>query len=150
MEQFEQEHLEQQADPASTEGLWLTDALLLQFRKSSRLGQAIMAVSMLLGISYAANAAYFLIWFWSKANLEDFYLLQDGNLSRLFYLLVRIALFTCFFKGVQEGFKAWKQLRFSQTDDDALLEGSLRLGRMFRWLSFWGGIYVASLVIEHF
>lgn len=150
MEQFEQEHLDQHADPSTSEGLWLTDALLVQFRKSSRLGQATMAVCLLLGISYAAMAAYFLIWFWSKANLEDFYLLQDGNLSRLFNLFVRIALYTCFFKGVLEGFKAWKQLRICQTDDDALLEGSHRLGKMFRWLTLWGGIYVVSLVIEHF
>jgi len=129
-------------------GLWLTDHLLSQFRKCARLGRPLMALCLLLGVSTLLNSLYYLIWYWSQKSLPatKFYLLEGDNLYRLLSLAINIGLFYACARGIFEGYKAWRLLRFSKTDDDALLEGTERLGKMFRWLVIWAGVFGARIL----
>jgi hypothetical protein len=128
-------------------GLWLTDRLLEQLRRSSKIGVPLMVLCIIVGISVSLLSLYSIFWFWSQKQ-GDFYLLEGGNLSRVFNLLSTSAIIYCFTKGIIEGHKAWRLLRSSETDDDALLEGTERLGKMFRWLTLWGAIYMGTLVLQ--
>ncbi|MFN0174991.1 MAG: hypothetical protein ACKVU0_10120 [Saprospiraceae bacterium] len=128
-------------------GLWLTDRLLAQMRVSSKIGVPLMVLCIIVGISAASLSLFSIVWTWSERQ-GDFYLLEGGNLARVLNLLATSAIIYCFAKGIIEGHKAWRLLRSSETDDDALLEGTERLGKMFRWLTLWGAIYMGTLVLQ--
>jgi hypothetical protein len=129
-------------------GLWLTDQLLSQLHKCAKLGKPIMVLGLLLCISTLLNSLFVLIGYWSQKALPatKFYLLEGENLYRVLSLVINIALFYTCLRGTFEGYQAWRLLRFSETDDDALLEGSERLGKMFRWLVIWAGIFGARIL----
>ncbi len=129
-----------------TQGLWLTDQLLAQLRKSSKIGWLLLALSILLGISACLLSYYPIYLIWTKYPLKEFYLLEEGTLFRILVPVLMAAMYYFFFRGMIEGYQAWRLLRFSETDDDALLEGSERLGKMFRWLVIWAGVFVARIL----
>ena len=137
--------LEQPENDAST-GLWLTDRLLEQLRNASRIGRPLIVLCILVGISSALISVFPLFWYLQHLQ-GDFYLLEGDNAYRVFNLLATALIIYCFAQAMIQGFKAWKHLRFSETDDEALLEGSERLAKMFRWLSLWGGGYFGFLVL---
>ncbi len=134
-------------ETVENQGLWLTDRLLEQLRRSSKIGMPLMVLCLIVGISVSLRSLYLIFWSWSQRQ-GDFYLLEGGNLFRVFDMLSTSAIIYCFAMGILEGHKAWRLLRSSETDDDALLEGTERLGKMFRWLTLWGGIYMATLLLE--
>ena len=106
-----------------------------------------MAFSILLGISASLLLLFDYYWFWTAYPLKEFYLLEGDTLYRILSPLTMGVLYFLFFRGTMEGYKAWRLLRHSETDDEALLEGSQRLGKMFRWLVIWGGVFVARILL---
>ncbi len=146
MENLEQEHPQELAENNDYHGLWLTDQLLAKMRRSSKIGWPLMSLSILLGISALLLSLYRLYLNWTKFPLKEFYLLEGSTLLRVLVPLTMFAMYYFFFRGMIEGYKAWRLLRFSETDDDALLEGSERLGKMFRWLVIWAGVFGARIL----
>lgn len=88
--------------------------------------------------------------YWAEKTLpsSEFYLLEDGNLYRVISILISIALIYLCTRGMLEGYKAWSMLRHCESNDEALLEGSERLGKMFRWLVFGGGVFGTRILLK--
>ncbi|MBC7775256.1 MAG: hypothetical protein H7246_07445 [Phycisphaerae bacterium] len=147
MENLENDMPQELTENAENQGLWLTERLLEQLRNSARVGMPLMLLCMVVGIAVAALSVLSQLWFWMQRQKGDFYLLEGGNLYRLLNLLLISAIVYCFARAVIEGYKSWKLLKYSQTDDDALLEGTERLSKMFRWLTFWGVLYLAYPIL---
>ncbi len=144
MEKTAQEIAEQ--NPEKT--LWLTDRLVHQLVQSSKIGRILLVILMLLGLSSAAQTAYFHYWLWSAMPDPDFYLLEPETLTKVLSLLYSIGILYFFARAAMEGFFSWRLLRHCDTDDEALLEGTERLGKMFRWLSICGITFLAVNLLE--
>jgi hypothetical protein len=105
---------------------------------------------LLLGLSTILNSLYYLYGYWAQKVFPTtgFYLLEGGNFYRAIRLLANMLLIYLGVRGIFEGYKAWSLLRHCESDDDALLEGSERLGKMFRWLALFGGAYLGFIFLE--
>ncbi len=147
MENLAQDLPQEPTQNNDDQSLWLTDRLLAQLRKSSKIGWLLMALGLLLGISAFLLSLFDLYLSWILYPLKDFYLLEGNTLFRTLSALTMVAMYYLFFRGMLEGYKAWRLLRYSETDDDALLEGSERLGKMFHWLVIWAGIFGARILL---
>jgi hypothetical protein len=132
------------------QNLWLTDRLLKKLSNTARIGKPLIVICLLLGISTFIKSLYFLYSYWSEKTLpySEFYLLEDGNLYRVIIIMISIALIYLCTRGMLEGYKAWSMLRHCESNDEALLEGSERLGKMLRWLVFGGGVFGASILLK--
>lgn len=131
-------------------GLWLTDRLLVQLLESSKIALPVLAIALIAGISLTINSIFLQLYNWSQKSYTDFYLLEGDNLFRVFNLLTSLLIIYFFSRAVLEGHKAWRLLRQSETDDDALLEGTERLGKMFRWLTLWGYVVIGTVILTKF
>lgn len=147
MENLDHEIPQEMTENPEAHSLWLTDRLLAQLRSSSGLGIPFMILCIIVGIS-SVLLKLFHLWSTEQWSTGDFYLLEDGNLFKIVNILASAVIIYCFARGVLEGHKAWRYLKSSETDDDALLEGTERLAKMFRWLALWGGFFIASVVLE--
>lgn len=88
-------------------------------------------------------------WMWAQWQSGGFYLFEGDNLpniSRLGLSLLSLLFFTL---AILEGKKIWPLLKICDQDDDALLEGTERLAKMFRWLYYWGAAVLASIVLNY-
>lgn len=101
-------------------------------------------------MSLSINSIFHQLYFWSQKSDADFYLLEGDNLFRVFNLLTSILIIYFFTRAALEGRKAWQLLRHSATDDEGLLEGTERLGKMFRWLVLWSGVFIGTILITKF
>ncbi len=146
MENLDNDSPQELSESTENQGLWLTDRLLEQLRNAAQIGVPLMLLCIIVGVAVAALSLFSLFWFWMQRE-GDFYLLEGGNLYKVLNLLVTSAMIYCFARGIIEGNKAWRLLRWCETDDDALLEGTERLSKMFRWLTFWGGLYLAYPIL---
>lgn len=147
MENLEQEASQEIAEDREHYSLWLTDRILTQLRSSSKVGVPFIVLCILSVISIVSHSLYPLLLRWSQEQ-GDFYLLEGRNLYRLFQLLSTLFVTYCFARFIIEGNKTWRLLRYSESSDDALLEGTERLGKMFFWLTFCGGAYLGSLIVK--
>jgi len=132
------------------QNLWLTDRLLKKLSNTARIGKPLMVIYLLLGLSTFIKSLYFLYSYWSEKTLpsSEFYLLEGGNLYRVVSIMINIALIYLCTRGMLEGYKAWSKLGHCESNDEALLEGSERLGKMFRWLVFGGGVFGTSILLK--
>lgn len=144
MEKIEQKDAENNSEKA----LWLTDPLLHLLAQSAKLGRILMIILMLLGLSAATETGYFHYLLWSSMSDSDFYLLESETLPKVLNLLYSVGILYCFARATQEGFLAWRLLRHCETEDEALLEGTERLGKMFRWLTLWGASFLAVNLLK--
>ena len=128
-------------------GLWLRNQLLIQLVRSAKIGLPLMALCILLGIS-TASMVLFTFWLEIREISGDFYLMEGKNPKIIFDLLMGFVLLFLFARGIMEGKQAWSLLKFCETDDAALLEGTERLGKMFRWFVWWAGVLLASLFVD--
>lgn len=147
-ENMEQEKPEQED---LNQNLWLTERLLKKLSNSARIGKPLMVVCLLLGLSTILKSLHFLYTYWAEKDLptDKFYLLEGGNLFRVISLLVNISFLYLCTRGIYEGYKAWSLLRHCETDDQALLEGSERLGKMFRWMALGAAFYLTFPLLEN-
>jgi hypothetical protein len=128
-------------------GLWLTPGLTTQFIRNARIGVPLMVLWAVVGVASVVIDVYDGWETWWNKSLSNFYLLEGKNLSLTISLLLSLALYYCFARAIIFGFKAWQLLRRSESDDDALLQGTSLLPQMFRWLSFWGILSAISLAL---
>lgn len=119
------------------QGLWLTERFLKRLRLSAKWGSASVWAILLVSLSSGLFALYYLLSDWQKdTEGRDFYLLEGSNPYRALKLLSTTLPYGFVFYALFQGQKAWKLLHRCQTDDNALLEGTERLGKLFRWLVF--------------
>jgi len=147
MESISNDSAQELAENDENQGLWLTEQLLEQLRNSARVGMPLMLLCIIGGISAAGFLLFSLFWYWMRHH-GDFYLLEGGNLYKVLNLLATSIMIYLFARGIIEGNKAWRLLRSSETDDDALLEGTERLSKMFHWLTIWGIFYLAYPILQ--
>jgi hypothetical protein len=150
MENLDHETHDDPLEYPLSHGLWLTGRFLLQLLQSSKIALPMLVLALVAGLSQSLNGIFFQLYFWSRRSDSDFYLLEGDNLFRVFNLLTALIIAYLFIRGVLEGRKAWLLLKHSETDDDALLEGTERLGKMFRWLTLWGGVYIGTHIFIEF
>ena len=148
MENFEDEIPMEMTENVEPSGLWLSDLLLEQIQKSSRFGVPVMIIAIILGVSSVLLLIVRFSLIMANRTFDDFYLFEGNNLRMTVSLLLSIAIIYCYSRGIMEGYKSWQLLKSGATDDDALLEGTERLSKMFRWLTLWGGLFVTTLVLE--
>lgn len=129
-------------NPSAETGPWLTGRILEQLRHLSKIGIPLMVLCAILGISAALLSLVYLhtFWFYVRTSSSD-------QLLPMISFMVTAAMLFFFTKGVTEGIRAWKLLKIGAQDDQALLEGSERLAKMFRWFSIWAGVFISSSLV---
>jgi hypothetical protein len=118
-------------DRSTGQQLWLTPKLMLHISSSASMGLVLSYLGMLLAIC----TAIMLIFTWKRMifdNSESFLLFERGNLFKTLILLFKATILYFQVRAYQEGLKAFKCLKNALENDDDLLEGTDRLGEMFR------------------
>lgn len=135
------------AEQPDFQPLLLTNSLMAQMLASARFGVA--ASGILLAVA-AGDALVSLagVVEWMNGMKGGFYLLQGDTLYFLGYYFAEFAAIYLLGRAVWEGLEAWRLLRHSDTDDNALLDGTDRQTKMFRWLVYWGVWYGVSWLIN--
>lgn len=136
----------------ATPGLWLSNRWLSAVTGMAGLGKTVMVMALIVGGIRIFSSLYVQYYIWSMrlAPDRDFFLFEDYNWLYVFNTLSLFALLYLYFRGIIEGYKAFSLFQLSSIDDEALLEGQERLGRMFTWLCWWAGVYVLLTAFEYF
>jgi hypothetical protein len=127
------------------EGLWLTQSLYKKLHVLAKIGLPLVLLVFILSLFSTFFSLHYLFENWQNGMMgHSFYLMEGSNPYRALKFLTT-ALPHCFmFCALFQSYKAWTLLRHSETDDDALLEGTKRLVKMFRWLVFCGAANLAA------
>lgn len=136
------------AEETSENGLWITDTQLSNLLKTARLGKPLMAICTLLALSAAAMSLLD-FWMWAQWQSGGFYLFEGSNLFYISNFALSLLALLFFTLAILEGKKIWPLLKICDQDDDALLEGTERMAKMFRWLFYWGGAVLVSIVLKY-
>lgn len=148
MENTENQTFDETPRSPETSGLWLTKRLMDQLTGLSRIATPLMVLCSILTISYALQFLV-ILWLQYDRTPEDggkFYLFENGNFLKIIKTLASAAYIFLFSKALLEGTKAWRMLKNGRDEDDDLLEGTERLGKMFRWLTLWGGLFLCFML----
>ncbi|MBL7829327.1 MAG: hypothetical protein JNJ57_22010 [Saprospiraceae bacterium] len=137
----------------STSGLWLTSRMMDLLAANARIGVHATILATIAGLLAVILSVATMWWVWTQyadtSESEAFYLLEGDNLYKVVQFLLTFSMFFTYFKGVLTGFRAFKQLKRSAEDDEALLEGSERLWKTLYWLTLWIAIYAVSAILEY-
>jgi hypothetical protein len=139
-------------EQVATTGLWLSNRWLDAITGMAGLGKTVMVMALIVGAIRSFSSLYVQYYIWSMqlAADRDFFLFEDYNWLYVFNTLSLFALLYLYFRGIIEGYKAFQQFQLSSVDDEALLEGQERLGKMFTWLCWWASAYVLLTAFEYF
>ncbi|HAD14571.1 MAG TPA: hypothetical protein DCF33_19270 [Saprospirales bacterium] len=139
-------------EKAATPGLWLSNRWLGAVTGMAGLGKTVMVIALIVGAVRSFSSLYvqYYIWAMRLAPDRDFFLFEDYNWLYVFNTLSLFALIYLYFRGIIEGYKAFQQFQDCSVDDEALLDGQERLGKMFTWLCWWAGAYVLLTAFEYF
>jgi len=122
--------------------LLLTKSLMAQMPSSGHLGAAAFFILLaIVAIDALLTLTSLTTWFDTMPG--GFYLLEGDTLSRLVSYLIPIVGIYFMGRASWEGLRAWRLLKQSNNDDNALLEGTDRLTQMFKWFVYWGIFYGA-------
>ena len=132
----------------SDSSLWLTDRLLQNLQNTAKWGSATVILIALLGGSSLFLALYYFYHFGISLSGKSFYLFEGANLYKVLNLAASLTFYFLLAKGLWNGWKAWRFLKNSASDDADLLEGTEHLGKMFRWLTYAVAIYLGFLVAQ--
>jgi len=134
--------------PAPEQDLWLTENLLQRLSKTAGILRYAMVVCTLLCIS-AGCLTLIEFWMWAKWVQGGIYILHPDTFPHFLKLFSSLLTLTFFTLGILEGKRIWPMLSICADNDDALLEGSERLGKMFRWFSWWGGAVLIFIALDY-
>lgn len=136
---------------AETPGLWPSNRWLSAVTGMAGLGKTVMVMALIVGGICSFSSLYVQYYIWSTRLMpdRDFFLFEDYNWLYVFNTLSILALIYLYFRSILEGYKAFSLFQLSSSNDEALLEGQERLGKMFTWLCWWAGAYVILTAFEY-
>jgi len=145
MENFIGESPLEKPEEPSSQDLCLTDRLMKRFQVNARIGIPLMVLYLVLGVTALLNLL-FEIGLKFEQDTGPFYLFEGNNLFVWINYLGSILGHYFLIHAALEGLQGWKRLLKSKTDDDALLEGTERLGKMFKFFT-WGICTIVLIII---
>lgn len=129
--------------------LRLSERLMRQWHSSVPLGRGLMMALLCMAALFVLTTGHN-FWQWFGYVNEEFYLLEDRNPSIFWGFSTSFFVYCLLGLSAWEGWKAWSLLKHAADDDNALLEGTERLAKMFKWLAIWGVASVGFNLLDFF
>lgn len=145
MENFIGESPLEKPEEPNSQDLCLTDRLMKRFQVNARIGIPLMVLYLVLGVTALLNLLID-IGLKFEQDTGPFYLFEGNNLFVWINYLGSILGLYFLIHAALEGLQGWKRLLKSKTDDDALLEGTERLGKMFKFFT-WGICTIVLIIL---